>query len=51
MPFYKNKGWKEGDFKHSENYYRNCISLPIYPTLSLESQEFVLNKILKYYNH
>ena len=49
MPYYKNKGWKKGDFPLSENYYRQCLSLPIYPTLHDEEQNYVINTILKFY--
>ena len=50
MPFYKNKGWKEGDFPNSENYYKHCISLPVFPNLSENEQNFVINKISEFYN-
>ena len=49
MPYYREQGWKEGDLIHAEEYYRNCISLPMYPTLKNEEQEFVISTILKYY--
>ena len=50
MPYYNNKGWKEGDFPVSENYYKHCISLPIFPELIEKDQVFVINKILKFYD-
>ena len=50
MPYYKNFGWKEGDLLASETYYKHCISIPIYPTLSDEEQNFVINTINDYYN-
>ena len=46
MPYYKGLGWKEGDFPHAEKYYRHCISIPMYPTLTDEEQEFVIDQIL-----
>ena len=49
MPYYKELGWKEGDFPEVENYYKNCISLPIYPTLTNDEQEFVIQTIKNYY--
>jgi len=49
MPYYRQFGWKEGDLMHAEEYYRNCISLPIYPTLTNEQQQFVIEKIVEYY--
>ena len=42
MPYYQELGWKEGDFPHAENYYRHCISLPMYPTLTEEEQAYVI---------
>jgi len=50
MPYYRQFGWKEGDRINSENYYNHCISLPMYPTLKYEEQEFVINKVKEYYN-
>jgi len=49
MPYYKQFGWKEGDMPIAEEYYKKCISLPMYPTLTSEEQEFVINKIKEYY--
>ncbi len=50
MPYYKQFGWKEGDFPNAENYYRHCISLPMYPTLSEEEQAYVINEINAFYS-
>jgi UDP-4-amino-4,6-dideoxy-N-acetyl-beta-L-altrosamine transaminase len=50
MPYYRDYGWKEGDMVNAEEYYKNCISLPMYPMLSNEEQEYVINTILSYYN-
>lgn len=49
MPYYKQFGWKEGDMPNAEKYYKNCISLPMYPTLTVEEQKFVIDKIEEYY--
>ena len=49
MPYYRNQGWKEGDRLNAENYYRHCISLPMYPTLLGEDQEAVIKLINLYY--
>jgi UDP-4-amino-4,6-dideoxy-N-acetyl-beta-L-altrosamine transaminase len=38
MPYYRGQGWNEGDRLNAENYYRHCISLPMYPTLSEKSK-------------
>lgn len=49
MPFYKAQGNKEGDQPIAENYYKNCISLPMYPTLTEAEQDFVIATILNFY--
>ncbi|WMN12476.1 UDP-4-amino-4,6-dideoxy-N-acetyl-beta-L-altrosamine transaminase [Marivirga salinae] len=49
MPYYRQFGWKEGDMPKAETYYKHCISLPMFPTLSDEDQDIVLNKIIEYY--
>jgi UDP-4-amino-4,6-dideoxy-N-acetyl-beta-L-altrosamine transaminase len=51
MPYYKQFGWKEGDFLAAENYYSNCLSLPMFPTLTHEEQKFVINCITDFYNN
>jgi UDP-4-amino-4,6-dideoxy-N-acetyl-beta-L-altrosamine transaminase len=50
MPYYRQFGWKEGDFPKAEKYYRLCISLPMYPTLTDEEQNFVIDSIDKFYS-
>ena len=48
MPYYKNKGWKEGDFIFSEQYYKSCLSIPLYSSLTIEEQNRVIEKINVY---
>ncbi|PWA06144.1 UDP-4-amino-4,6-dideoxy-N-acetyl-beta-L-altrosamine transaminase [Flavobacterium psychrotolerans] len=48
MPYYQEFGWKVGDMLISENYYKNCISLPMFPTLTEEEQDFVIEKVLSF---
>jgi UDP-4-amino-4,6-dideoxy-N-acetyl-beta-L-altrosamine transaminase len=50
MPYYRQFGWKEGDLPHAENYYKHCISLPMYPTLSNEEQQYVIETINNFYS-
>jgi UDP-4-amino-4,6-dideoxy-N-acetyl-beta-L-altrosamine transaminase len=45
MPYYRNQGWKVGDMPIAENYYKGCLSLPMYPTLNDEEQDFVIATI------
>ncbi|TNE54229.1 MAG: UDP-4-amino-4,6-dideoxy-N-acetyl-beta-L-altrosamine transaminase [Bacteroidetes bacterium] len=50
MPYYQKKGWKSGDFPKAEKYYQHCISLPMYPGLSDEEQQYVIERILTFYH-
>ncbi|WP_373515388.1 UDP-4-amino-4,6-dideoxy-N-acetyl-beta-L-altrosamine transaminase [Persicitalea sp.] len=49
MPYYRQLGWREGDMPRAEQYYRQCLSLPMYPTLSDEEQAYVIQKVLEFY--
>ncbi|MES2427300.1 MAG: UDP-4-amino-4,6-dideoxy-N-acetyl-beta-L-altrosamine transaminase [Bacteroidota bacterium] len=49
MPYYKQFGWKEGDMPNAELYYKGCISLPMYPTLTNAEQDFVINRINSFF--
>ncbi|MCF8360338.1 MAG: UDP-4-amino-4,6-dideoxy-N-acetyl-beta-L-altrosamine transaminase [Prolixibacteraceae bacterium] len=51
MPYYKQFGWKNGDLLVAEKYYSQCISLPMFPTLTNKEQEFVINCINNFYNN
>lgn len=48
MPYYQKLGNVKGDLPVAEAYYDGCISLPMYPTLTEEEQEFVIEKVLKF---
>lgn len=49
MPYYRKFGWKKNDLPFVEAYYSKCISLPMYPTLTVEEQDYVIATILNYY--
>lgn len=49
MPYYKNEGWKNGDLPNAEKYYERCISLPMYPTLTDEEQDWVIGVVREFY--
>ena len=49
MPYYRQFGWKEGDMPKAENYYKNCLSLPMYPTLTGDEQKYVIDLIVLFY--
>jgi len=49
MPYYRQFGWKNGDLPNAEKYYEQCLSLPMYPTLTSKEQEFVVKCVINFY--
>ena len=49
MPYYQQQGYHTGDFPNAENYYSRCLSLPMYPILTEEEQNFVIQSICEFY--
>ncbi len=45
QPDFQALGFKWGDFPHSEYYYKRCISLPLYATLTDAQQDQVVNTL------
>ena len=50
LPYYKDIGYSEADLSNAEHYYSQCISLPMYPSLKKEEQEFVIEQVLRHIN-
>lgn len=48
MPYYKQFGSKEGDLPVVEEYYRHCLALPMFPTLTDEQQQYVIKKVIEF---
>ena len=48
MPYYKKIGYEGSYLINAENYYANCISLPMYPTLKFDEQNFVIDQVIKF---
>ena len=46
-PYYESLGFNKNDFPESEKFYRNEISLPIYPMLDLKNQNKVIEVLKK----
>ena len=38
QPYYREQGFKDGDFPQAERYFSEAISLPLYPDLTDESK-------------
>lgn len=49
LPYYKEIGYGDADLSNAENYYKHCISLPMYPSLTDDDQAYVIKKVLAYY--
>lgn len=45
QPYYQKLGFKKGDFPWSENYYERAITLPLYYGLTVEDQDYVIQKV------
>lgn len=45
QPYYRDLGFAEGDFPEAERYYREAISLPLFPLLGDEQQDFVVEQL------
>lgn len=45
MPYYRQFGWTDGSLPVVEEYYRHCLSLPMYPTLTDEEQQYVIDTL------
>jgi UDP-4-amino-4,6-dideoxy-N-acetyl-beta-L-altrosamine transaminase len=50
MPYYRDLGWKKGDFPVAESYYAKCVSLPMYPTLTDDDLEYVILHVKNFFN-
>ena len=47
QPYYKNLGFKIGDFVKSESYYKATISIPLSSSLTLKEQDKVVTSLIK----
>ena len=47
QPYYKQFGFKKGQFKNSEKYGENALSIPMFPDLKLKDQKKIISLIIK----
>ncbi|MFO7640660.1 MAG: UDP-4-amino-4,6-dideoxy-N-acetyl-beta-L-altrosamine transaminase [Candidatus Competibacteraceae bacterium] len=45
QPYYQAMGFAEGDYPEAERYYREAISLPLYPGLAEAEQDVVVERL------
>mgnify|MGYP001377370028 CR=1 FL=1 len=48
LPYYNQIGYEGADLSNAEYYYSRCISLPMYPTLTVQEQNLVIEKVLSF---
>lgn len=51
MPYYKQLNKDNNQLNNAEEYYSRCLSLPMYPSLTDEEQDLVINHINQFLNH
>ena len=49
QPYYRNLGFAPGDFPEAESYGQSAISLPLYPGLSFDQQDYVLTCLTRFF--
>jgi len=47
QPYYKQFGFKYGDYPEAERYYEEALSLPLYSSLSIEDQDNVIAALMR----
>ncbi len=45
QPYYRELGFKPGDFPETERYYAQAISLPVFPAMSDVQQDYVIEQL------
>jgi UDP-4-amino-4,6-dideoxy-N-acetyl-beta-L-altrosamine transaminase len=45
QPYYQQLGFNKGDFPQAELYYQNAVTLPLFPDLSMQDQDYVVSCI------
>ncbi len=50
QPFYKNLGYGSEKTPIMDRYYEECFSLPMYPSLNVEEQEYVIKTLFEALN-
>jgi len=47
QPYYQAMGFRSGDYPQAEAYYKNAISIPMYPTMTDDAQTHVIQALHK----
>ncbi len=50
QPYYKNLGFKAGDFPNAEEYYDACLTIPLYYDLKQEEQDYIVQSLKEFFD-
>ena len=50
QPYYKKQGFEYGQYPEAENYYEGAISLPLYPSMNKEDQNYAIQSLKEILN-
>lgn len=50
QPVFKELGYKEGDFPETEKASKEALSLPMFPELQIEQQDYIIAKMIEFYS-
>lgn len=50
LPYYSNIGYKDAELNNAENYYKKCISIPMFPTLKDNEVQHIIDSVIKFIN-
>lgn len=50
QPYYQSLGFKKGDYPKAEAHYKNCLSLPIFPSITEEELEYTITTIKDFFH-
>lgn len=50
QPVFKELGYKEGDLPETEKAAKEVLSLPMFPELKQEQQDYIIEKIIEFYS-
>ena len=50
QPYYKRQGFSDGMFRNAENYFQNCLSLPLHQALNETDLQYVCDKLKDFFS-
>lgn len=46
QPYYQALGFSEGDYPNAESYYKQAVTIPLHPAITVDEQQFVINTLI-----